>query len=169
MNKERIDRMMNEILSVSKSLDSSLGKVEDKLVEDVGKDLKNTIKILEVLEKFNHLRMENIMTINNASRARKLIKVVEGEEGQSATLDKIVDYWREELTRLVQTQGTDYYQPDVNPEEYAKTTVDKMLPKLKSGGYKGALSRNPALKKAAMRAGVKTSREWDALFVAGGV
>jgi DNA topoisomerase IB len=226
MDKERINQLVSAILDVSETLGKSIDKVEDKLIEGVGRDLKNTIKILEVLEKFNRNKLENIMMINKASRARQLLKIVDEEgkmyrvegkkkgktewelifrtrdlvvadtaadeyrkkyaavrvgeetpdglkpikgrgmeEEEKYPLDKIVTYWHEELSKLVQTSGTDYYQPDVDPEEYARTTIEKMLPKLKAGGYKGALSRNPALKKAAMRAGIKTTDGWNALFL----
>jgi len=96
------------------------------------------------------------------NKAKHLLKLVEEEND---ILSKIAGYWKEELIRMVKEPGTDYYQPNVNPEEYADTTIGKMLPKMKSGGYKGALSRNPALKKAAAKAGIKTAPAWDALFV----
>ena len=52
MNKERIDKLINEMNGLKKTIDTSLSKVEDKMVEGVGKDLKNTIflKCLHIIE-----------------------------------------------------------------------------------------------------------------------
>lgn len=76
MSRERLNKLISVILETSKTLDESIPKIEDKMVDGVGRDLKKTIEVLKTLEKFNRIRMEDIMTIKKASRARQFLEVI---------------------------------------------------------------------------------------------
>jgi len=82
MNKEKLKKLIDGIVEVRKALDTSIDDVEARLVEKgIHSDLKDTIKIMQVLEKFDKLHKDKIMTIYNASRANKLLQII-GEEGE---------------------------------------------------------------------------------------
>jgi len=88
MSLNKVNRLLTSILDTSKALDSSIDRVEAKL-EKIGleRDLKSTIKILEILEKFNKLRIENIRTIQKSSRAKKLLSIVREENEINKTIN----------------------------------------------------------------------------------
>jgi hypothetical protein len=82
MSKDRLEKFMASMMDVSQALTESMSKAEDKLLEGVGMDVKKTIKVLDVMNKINKIRMENMIKIAKATRAGKLIKMVDEEGGK---------------------------------------------------------------------------------------